>query len=85
MPPGWADAAPGPEQVEALAETIRASLERQVIEHEGRRLAVTASIGVSRLMPDETDLAPAMKRADAAMYRAEHCGRNRVEIARVGD
>lgn len=73
------------ERAAALAERFRSALERLEIDHEGTRLGVTASIGISTLMSDERMIEPAMKRADAAMYRAKHCGRNRVEIARVGE
>jgi diguanylate cyclase (GGDEF)-like protein len=71
------------EATRALAERIRAALDAEPIRHEGGTLTATASIGVSSVMADESRIEPAMKRADAAMYRAKHCGRNRVEVARV--
>ena len=72
------------DQAAVLAENLRCALEVLDIRYEDARLGITASIGISPLMTDETRVEPAMKRADAAMYRAKHCGRNRVEIARVG-
>ncbi len=58
---------------------------RQRIEEdpEGRALglpAITASAGVTLLRPTDRDAAALLRRADAAMYRAKHYGRNRVEL-----
>ena len=41
-------------------------------------LAVTASIGLATLAPDDTDAASLLRRADEAMYRAKRAGRDRV-------
>ena len=41
-------------------------------------LAVTASIGLATLVPDDTDAASLLRRADEAMYRAKRAGRDRV-------
>ncbi len=41
---------------------------------------VTASIGISQLDADDEDAWLAVKRADVALYRAKHQGRNRVII-----
>jgi diguanylate cyclase (GGDEF)-like protein len=46
-------------------------------------LAVTASIGLATLTPDDTDAASLLRRADGAMYRAKHAGRDRVVDAEV--
>lgn len=45
---------------------------------------VTVSVGCAALLPGE-DCASWLARADAALYRAKHGGRNRVEIAEPGD
>jgi diguanylate cyclase (GGDEF)-like protein len=42
--------------------------------------AITASAGVTLLRPGDRDAAAVLRRADAAMYRAKHYGRNRVEL-----
>ncbi|MBB3232725.1 diguanylate cyclase [Halomonas stenophila] len=44
-----------------------------------RRLSVT--IGIARLAPGETTLAPVLKRADQALYRGKARGRNTVVLA----
>lgn len=41
-------------------------------------LAVTASIGLATLVPDDTDAASLLRRADEAMYRAKRAGRDQV-------
>ena len=41
-------------------------------------LAVTASIGLASLTPDDADAASLLRRADEAMYRAKRAGRDRV-------
>ena len=41
-------------------------------------LAVTASIGLASLAPDDADAASLLRRADEAMYRAKRAGRDRV-------
>ncbi|MBN2398304.1 MAG: GGDEF domain-containing protein [Deltaproteobacteria bacterium] len=39
---------------------------------------ITATIGVTQLLPDDHDLNAAVQRADAAMYQGKEAGRNRV-------
>ena len=51
-------------------------------------LAVTASIGLATLIAEDADAASLLRRADGAMYRAKHAGRDRVvdaEAARDGE
>ena len=42
--------------------------------------AVTASIGVATARPGELDAGSLLARADNAMYRAKHAGRNAVRV-----
>jgi diguanylate cyclase (GGDEF)-like protein len=63
-----------------FAETLRAKLEAQLHYAGPRLLPVTASIGVGSF--DHMEIADAeslLRQADAALYRAKHAGRNRVE------
>lgn len=43
-------------------------------------IQITISIGVANTVPETSDLAALLERADAAAYRAKHGGRNRVEV-----
>lgn len=65
-----------------LAEKLRERLEHSEIASSAGRIAVTASFGVA-LAPPGGSAADALKRADAALYRAKHAGRNRVEMDRT--
>ena len=44
------------------------------------REALTISIGISELRADDRDDEDAIRRADAALYRAKLAGRNRIEL-----
>lgn len=74
----------------ALAERIRSRIEALRIEHHGRKIPVTASIGSATLSaqdlimledgPRATPAEMIYARADAALYAAKHGGRNRVSV-----
>ncbi len=61
-----------------LAEKLRERVQEADIRSASGRLSVTASFGVA-LAPPGAPVAGALKRADEALYRAKHSGRNRVE------
>ncbi|MGQ4880122.1 diguanylate cyclase [Billgrantia sp. LNSP4103-1] len=64
-----------------VAERIRYAVEKsEFTDHDGQHIAVTASIGVTRLEQDEPPQA-ALKRADEALYKAKREGRNQVVAA----
>jgi diguanylate cyclase (GGDEF)-like protein len=69
----------GVDRAREAAEALRAAVAGAPVEHDGDDLRVTASIGLSDLRPDDRaeDL---LQRADAALYRAKHGGRDRVEV-----
>lgn len=71
-----------PITVQARAEAIRAGVEGMRVLHLGQELPhVTVSIGVA-MFPQHGGLGETLLRqADAALYRAKHAGRNRVETA----
>ncbi|MDD2059737.1 diguanylate cyclase [Pseudomonas sp. GD03860] len=61
-----------------LAESLRAAIEACPFHFKGERVTITLSIGISMFRPGErSDIV--LKRADEALYRAKHLGRNRVE------
>lgn len=74
----------GRDRALAVAEGIRADLERRALKHEDApQGSVSMSIGVSgsaRLGRDQTALG-LLEQADAALYRAKAAGRNRVMAA----
>jgi diguanylate cyclase (GGDEF)-like protein len=71
-----------PITVQARAEAIRVGVEGMRVMHLGQELPpVTVSIGVA-MFPQHGGLGESlMRQADAALYRAKHAGRNRVETA----
>ena len=68
------------EEARAVAERLRKTFESDVVEFEGAAIAVTISVGLAMMASDET-LDDALKRADAALYRAKNGGRNLVDVA----
>jgi diguanylate cyclase (GGDEF)-like protein len=66
-----------------LAERIRADVQALDIEHEGKRIPVTVSVGVATHGAEcESESVEALlARADAALYKAKETGRNRVVVA----
>ena len=62
-----------------IAENIRRQIEHLPVEFEGKRIAITVSIGVSSLIPTNQDASDILvANADEAMYIAKDSGRNRV-------
>ncbi|MNY42431.1 Response regulator PleD [compost metagenome] len=59
-----------------IAEKIRRHVEEQHYAYNDKQLRLTVSIGLTTLQADDT-LHTLLSRADQAMYRAKHSGRNR--------
>ena len=59
-----------------VAETLRCAFEEQPVTWHGLQVDVTASFGITPIVPGEIDPQLIMARADAALYRAKAAGRN---------
>ncbi|MBO0905411.1 GGDEF domain-containing protein [Jiella sp. MQZ13P-4] len=66
-----------PDDLRRFAERLRGEISRVTLDADGRRVAVTASIGLAVVRPDD-DPASLTKRADINLYLAKQAGRNRV-------
>ena len=66
----------------AVAERLRHTLEQVTVPlDDGQVIRFTVSIGVSRWQDTDASVDATLHRADEALYRAKHGGRNRVELA----
>ncbi|MFV0422089.1 GGDEF domain-containing protein [Oleidesulfovibrio sp.] len=63
----------------AMCEAFREKLEKNVVEYDGKRIAVTVSIGVC--YGPSAGLEAMLQLADGALYAAKEGGRNRVMLA----
>ena len=72
-------AMPDTTEADALvaAERLRKAVGRTPIAYGGQALSVTTSVGVAEVKPGEK-LRDVFRRADDALYKAKHAGRNRV-------
>jgi diguanylate cyclase (GGDEF)-like protein len=71
---------------EHVAEVLRHDLEKHPVrwhkqDSDAAEIRITASIGVTTVVPGEVDPTAVIARADAALYRAKDQGRNRVCLA----
>ena len=62
----------------ALAERLRAALAADPVPTDDGPLPVTISVGVAVLQRSDTAVDSVLARADAALYKAKHAGRNQV-------
>ncbi len=63
-----------------VAERVRIAIEAMVVEHAGRRIPVTASLGVATAAEcANADAAELIGLADRRLYAAKHAGRNRIK------
>jgi diguanylate cyclase (GGDEF)-like protein len=61
-----------------VADLLRQDLAKVTVGTGANAMAVTVSIGVAAAIPGEMDAKALIQRADEAMYRAKHAGRNRL-------
>lgn len=69
-----------PDGVMIAADRCRLAIEQAEIRAQGQRLHVTASLGVAHFEAGES-VENLIRRADEALYRAKHEGRNRIVVA----
>ncbi|WP_165772274.1 ligand-binding sensor domain-containing diguanylate cyclase [Niveispirillum lacus] len=74
---------PETDEAEALvvAERIRQMIAARPVDHEGREIILTASVGGAEYRPADDSVARLIGRADAALYSAKQAGRNRVRFS----
>lgn len=66
------------EQAQAVAGRVHQRVRERPVNHQSLSLPVTVSLGVIEAGPRELDWSVLLTRADHAMYRAKHDGRDRV-------
>lgn len=70
---------PHPNSRELFGEKLRSEIEALVVEFNGTRIPLTASIGGAMWHPGES-LVDVISAADASLYQAKNAGRNRVVV-----
>lgn len=63
-----------------VADTLRRELEQHPLEWKGKTIGITASFGVTAIVPAEDSTTAVIDRADAALYRAKAEGRNCIRV-----
>ena len=63
-----------------LADRLLEFVRAMPVSHDGKEIAVTTSVGIAMLARADNDLSDVQRRADDALYRAKHAGRNRYEV-----
>jgi diguanylate cyclase (GGDEF)-like protein len=64
-----------------VAETLRREIAERPVPWAGEPLTITASFGLTQVLPGEISLQAVIARADAALYRAKQEGRNCVRVS----
>ncbi len=67
-----------PEEAAELMEVYRKRVENQIVEHEGKQMSVTVSIGIACAPKDSRDEKQLFEKADECLYVAKDNGRNQV-------
>ena len=63
-----------------VADVLRGRVEIAALSYKDKTIPMTASFGVATLSPADETMADVIVRADTALYRSKHDGRNRVEL-----
>ena len=70
-----------PENAVSICEKWIRKVKDSEIDHDGKIISTTVSIGISYFRDDDKDISDVIDRVDDAMYRAKRGGRDRVELA----
>lgn len=73
-----------PGQAHAIAERLRQAIADERFGWQGATIAITISIGIAASPTHGYDLVELVKKADQALYRSKHAGRNRVSTWETG-
>lgn len=68
------------ENARNIAEKIRSRVEKTNFHFQGEKIPITISLGVTEIMPSDTETDTPFMRVDEAMYQAKKNGRNRVNV-----
>jgi len=63
-----------------IADELRLQVEESPMQNEGTSIPMTASFGVAALTQKDTCLTDIIVKADRALYRSKHAGRNQVDL-----
>lgn len=66
------------DEAEALSERLRLQVALEPMQFDGYSIGVTVSIGIALMTGSDTEAVEALVRADSALYKAKHAGRNAV-------
>jgi len=69
-----------PDEAMQIITRVQRELTKRIFMHDTQRLLITFSAGVAYRVPGENQ-ASLIKRADVALYKAKHAGKNRVILA----
>jgi len=65
---------------QAVAEALRGRVAGRPVDSRAGPLALTISVGVAAVHPEQPDVDDTLRRADLALYEAKRCGRDRVVV-----
>jgi diguanylate cyclase (GGDEF)-like protein len=71
----------GIEQAVMVGHRLRKALEGAAIDTGTSIIHITATMGITALLPGDEDINPIIQRADKALYQGKAAGRNRVEVS----